>query len=450
MITFLLLPLYTGILSTEEYGVVDLMNSLTSLLIPIVTLKVEEAIFRNMVENRSNYNKEKEVISNGIFLILIQIIIFSCIFAISYPLIHNEYKIYLFFNVIAYIFSSVFLQIARGFGNNSKYALGSFLGAFFTIVFNILFIVLMRLGAQGMLLGMMIGQSLCSIFLVISLRIYRYLDFKLIKRNLFQKLMKYAIPLVPNAISWWVFNVSDRTIVSMFLGLSKNGILAASSKFSSAFTTIYYVFHTSWTESVMMHFKDEDFVDFFNKTFNRVIGFFTSMAFGVIACMPIIFPIMINANYSEGYNLVPILMLGALFNAIVALMSSIYLANKNTKTIANISFISAVINIITHLLLLRFIGLYAAAISTFIAFFCMTINRLRDIEKRYFKIIIDKKLIISSISVLALILVFYYLNNNVFNIISICLAVIFAIIINKDIIKFILYRIKKVLINRKG
>ncbi len=353
LITFFLLPLYTGVLSTHEFGIVDLLNTLVSLLLPIITFKIEEAIFREMVENRDNKQNEKKIVSNGLCALLIQIIVFLILFIIAYQFIQNDYKIFLATNVIAYAFSSVFLQISRGFGDNVKYSIGSFISALFTIIFNVFFIVGLKLGAQGMLLGTLLGQITCTFFLFLGLKIHNYLDFKLVSLNKIKDLLKYSIPLVPNAISWWIFNASDRVIVSTFLGIAKNGILAACSKFSSAYVTVYYIFHTSWTESVMMHFKDDDFEEYFNKMFNTIIAFFASLAIGIVACMPFVFPIMINSNYSEGYNLIPILMMGALFNAVVALMSSIYLANKNTKTIANISFISALINIITHFALLN-------------------------------------------------------------------------------------------------
>ena len=40
MISFFLLPIYTAILSTEEYGIVDLLNTLISLLLPLITLQI--------------------------------------------------------------------------------------------------------------------------------------------------------------------------------------------------------------------------------------------------------------------------------------------------------------------------------------------------------------------------------------------------------------------------
>ena len=50
LITFFLLPLYTSLLSTQEYGIIDLLNTLVSLLVPIVTLQIEQGIFRDLIE----------------------------------------------------------------------------------------------------------------------------------------------------------------------------------------------------------------------------------------------------------------------------------------------------------------------------------------------------------------------------------------------------------------
>ena len=52
VITFFLLPVYTALLSTEEYGIVDLLNTLVMLLVPIISFQIEQAIFRYLVESR--------------------------------------------------------------------------------------------------------------------------------------------------------------------------------------------------------------------------------------------------------------------------------------------------------------------------------------------------------------------------------------------------------------
>lgn len=432
MITFFLLPLYTSILSTKEYGTVDLLNTLVSLLLPIVTFQVEQAVFRELIEVRGKRDKESKIISSSIVTVVFQCLVYLIIFALVSPFINNNYKFFLATNVVANIFLSLLLQIARGFGDNKKYAFASFISALSTIIFNILFLVVIKLGANGMLLGTMLGQIVATIYLFISLRLYKYLKVKDYKKEVIKSLWKYSLPLIPNAISWWVFNASDRVIASAFLGVDQNGILAASLKFSTVFITFYNIFNMSWTESISIAIKDDDVSDYFNKMFNIILKLFTALAIGMIACMPFVFPIMINEKFSVGYGLVPISIIGSLFNVVVGLVSVIYVAKKNTKAIASTSIVSAVINIIVHLVLIKFIGLYAAVISTFMAFFIMSIYRLIDVSKRYFKIKIDMKFVIQSLIALIFVFVSYYINNIYLNVFVVLFAVLFAIYINKD------------------
>lgn len=447
LITFFLLPLYTGILSTEEYGIVDLLNTLVSLLLPIVTFQVEQAVFRELIEVRGKKDKESRIISSAVITVIFQCIVYLIIFVLISPFINNHYKFFLATNVVANIFSSLLLQIARGFGDNKKYAFASFVSALSTIIFNVLFLVVIKLGANGMLLGTMLGQIVATIYLFISLRLYKYLKVKDYKKEVIKSLWKYSLPLIPNAISWWVFNASDRVIASAFLGVDQNGILAASLKFSTVFITFYNIFNMSWTESISIAIKDDDVDVYFNKMFNIILRLFTAMAIGMIACMPFIFPIMINHKFSSGYVLVPISIIGSLFNVVVGLISVIYVAKKNTKAIANTSIVSAIINIIIHLVLIKFIGLYAAVISTFVAFFIMSIYRLVDISNKYFKINLDIKFIFESLFALLFVFICYYINNLYLNIFCIIFAMFFAIYINKNsfdiILKMIMKKVKR-------
>lgn len=432
LITFFLLPLYTGILSTEEYGAVDLLNTLVSLLLPIVTFQVEQAVFRELIEVRGKNDKESRIISSAVITVIFQCIVYLIIFALISPFINNHYKFFLATNVVANIFLSLLLQIARGFGDNKKYAFASFISALSTIIFNVLFLVVIKLGANGMLLGTMLGQIVATIYLFISLKLYKYLKVKDYKKEVIKSLWKYSLPLIPNAISWWVFNASDRVIASAFLGVDQNGILAASLKFSAVYITFYNIFNMSWTESISIAIKDDDVNDYFNRMFNIVLRLFTAMAVGMIACMPFVFPIMINEKFSAGYGLIPISIIGSLFNVVVGLISVIYVAEKNTKAIASTSIVSAVINIIVHLVLIKFIGLYAAVISTFVAYFVMSIYRMIDINKKYFKVNSDIKFVVQSAVALIFVFVSYYINNIYLNVFVVLFAVLFAIYINKD------------------
>ena len=443
LITFFLLPLYTSVLSTEEYGTVDLLNTLVSLLLPIVTFQVEQAVFRKLIDNRDKERHKRNIISTGIFSVIIQCVIYLCVFMAIAPFVNNEYKYFLATNVIAYIFASLMQQIARGLGNNTKYAIGSFVSALTTILCNILFLVVFKFGANGMLMANMLGQIMCTIYYIFALKLYKYISYRAFKKNLLKKLWNYSIPLIPNAISWWVFNASNRVIVSSILGVAKNGIFSAAYKFSSVYITLYNIFNLSWTESVSLHIDDKDAKEFLNNMINTMLKFFVAMGIGIIACMPFVYPIMINSNYAEGYNQVPIMMLGSIFNVVVGLISTIYVAKKNTKAIASTSIVSAIINIAVHLALIKFIGLYAASIATLTSYFVMSIYRLHDIKKKYFKINIEKKFILATIIALIPILLAYYSENIIFYAIGLLIAIIYAGMINRKNIKAILAMVLK-------
>lgn len=441
MITFFLLPVYTAILSTEEYGIVDLLNTLISLCIPVVTFQIERAIFRHLIDSRNDEIEIKNAISTTIITTVVQSILYLVIFCIVAPFIHNNYKYFLATNVIASIFSNIMLQIARGLGDNKKYAIGSFFTAVSTVLLNVLFIVGFKWGAYGMLFATLIGNIICIVYILITKKIYKYIEFKAYSKILLKKLWRYSIPLIPNAISWWIFNSSDRVIVSSVLGIAQNGILSASYKFSSVYISIYGIFDMTWTESASLHINDNDSSEFFSRTINTVLKLFTSICFGIIAFMPFVFPLMINKKFEEAYNHIPILMLSSLFNVLVGLISVIYIAQKDTKAVARTSIMSAVINLIVNLALVNFIGLYAASISTLVAYMLMGVYRLYDVKK-YIKIKLDKSFILKTIAIIPILFISYYINNLYLNIIMILIIILYSWLVNKDSISLIINMIK--------
>ena len=447
LITFIMLPIYTAILSTEEYGIIDLLNTLVFLCIPIVTLQIEQALFRRLIDSRENELEIKNTISTTIITVIVQSIIYLVIFCTVAPAIHNNYKYFLATNVIASIFSGIMIQIVRGLGDNKKYAIGSFITAFTIVMLNIVFIIGFRLGVYGMLAANLIGNIFCSIYIFITKKVYKYINVNSFSKDLLKRLWRYSIPLIPNAISWWIFDSSDRIIVSTILGIAQNGILAAAYKFSSVYIAIYNVFNITWTESASLHIDDEDSREFFSNIINTVLKLFTAICFGIIAFMPFVFPLMINEKFGEAYNHIPILMLSSLFNVVVGLLGVIYIAKKDTKTIAKTSSMAAIINLIFNLLLIKFIGLYAASLSTLAAYLIMTIYRLYNIKK-YITLKLDKRFVIISIIFLVGLICSYYINNLYLNVIICLITIVYAWLVNKNSIQLIIDMMKSKFLKR--
>ena len=442
LITFFLLPVYTAVLSNEEYGVVDLLNTLTSLLLPIATLQIEQGIFRYLLDCRENKEKQTTLITTVSKFILVQFAICILIFLCASPFIHNEYKYFLMANLLMGILSSISLQICRGLGDNKTYAVGSFITGALTVILNVIFIVVFKWGAYGMLIATAISNLLCAIYVFVKKKIYKYIDIKQNDKKLLKDIIKYSVPLIPNMISWWIVNASDRTIISAVIGVAQNGIYSAANKFSGIFSTLYSVFNLTWTESASININSEDRDEFFSKIFDFIVRFFGSLCLGTIAVMPFVFGILVNEKFAESYYQIPILILGSVFNILVSFLGSVYVAKKLTKEIAKTSIIAAIINIVVNIALINQIGLYAASISTVIAYFAMFIYRWIDVKK-YVSIKTNKALIaVLSVSFLVAIIT-YYLKMKIISIVVLLAVIIIAIYINKDSAKYLTEIVKK-------
>ena len=121
------------------------------------------------------------------------------------------------------------------------------------------------------------------------------------------------------------------------------------------------------------------------------------------------------------------------------MLGGIYIARKETKKVAQTTILGAILNLIIDLILIKFIGIWAAAISTMISYIFLAVYRYIDIKKS-FNIIIDRKLYIIS-SILYVILTIIYSINNIFIDLIVFFIISIVLIWNyKDMIKSIFNR----------
>ncbi|MBQ8042982.1 MAG: oligosaccharide flippase family protein [Clostridia bacterium] len=436
MISFFLLPLYTAVFSTEEFGIVDLFNTIVAFLLPILTIQIDQALFRFLIDARDNEEDKTRLITSAFLLVIIGIIAYSVIFACIEPFISNEYKYFLLINVLANILSTLMLQVARGLGHNKEYSIGSFIVAAFTVILNVLFIVVLKLGVSGMFWAIFIANIMATIYLIFSKKTYKYIVPKMFSKKLLKAMCKYSAALIPNAVSWWVINVSDRAIISSMLSVAANGIYAAANKFSGMYINAYNIFNIAWTESAAIHINDQDKDEYFSKTINTGLKVFACFSLIIIGVTPFVFPWLINEKFGDAYNQIPLLMLSSLFNVGVGLVSVIYVAKKRSFDISKTSFIAAVINIIVNVLLIKYIGLYAASISTIVAYLAMFIYRAIDC-RRYVKFKLDVKMVMALTTAFTLTFVMYYINISWLNVVMLVGVILFSILCNKNSFKSI-------------
>lgn len=431
LISFFLLPLYTGYLTTKQYGVVDLIQTYVRLLVPLLTIELEMGVFRFLIDARGKEKDTKEVMSNNFTILFGSLLIFSVLYIIVTCFWKIDYRWLILFDVFICTITGNLLQVARGFGKTLDYSIACIITGAMTVVLNIVLIVFGGMRVEGMVISMAVANGLGALYLFIKLKMYKYFSRKLINSKLIKSMVKYSAPLVPNSLSWWIVSVSDRSIISVVLGAAANGIYAISNKFPTLLSSVFSIFNMSWCESATLHINSEDRDEFFSDICNTVVKLFTSLGAGMIACMPFVFPILINSSYDEAFIYIPILALGVVFNVGVSLYSSIYIAKKMTKQVAATSVMGAVINIVVNVVLIKFIGLYAAALSTLISYFAMMIYRHFDLKK-YMNIKYEKGIFIKTILIFAFAIILYYQRNMVLNIINLVVVSLYAFFINKS------------------
>lgn len=433
LISFILLPVYTFFLTPAEYGMVDLIITYIVLLVPAVTVQLETAAFRFLVDARGDEMVKKLTIVNILQMIFVVQLVCLVLFGVVELFADIPYAFLVMLTIMVTIFANLFLQFARGLGENKKFAVASIVTGVTTLVGAVAFIAWLRMGAGGMLLSMALAHVACIVYLGFVLRLHQYIRLTNRDKALQKRLLAYSFPLVPNGVSWWVINVSDRTIIAIVLGVAANGIYAVANKYAAVFTSIFSVFHMSWTESASVHINDRNRDTFFSDIMNAGVRVFGALAIVLIALIPWVFTFIVDVQYSEAYLYIPILIVAALCNAIVSLYGSIYIAKKLTRQVANTSLLSAAINIILTIVGVHFFGLFAAATATVVAYLTMAIYRHYDVRK-YVMIRYDKRILCALAGLGVVVIVLYYVDTLVGNVASLLLALVCGFWLNISVI----------------
>ena len=446
--SFIVLPILTGHLSKSEYGAYDLILVLAALLLPAVTLQLQTAAFRFLIDEKNNFENQKKIVTNIFSYILpvtlfIIIILFFILSKYTY-ILRLLIGIYFLFDLLR----AAVGQIARGLGYNKIYALGSVVSSTIELICTLLLIYYFDMGLIGVLICLCLSNSLATIYMSFKVKLFKYLNLKLVDKKELKKLIHYSWPMVPNSLSMWVMNASDRLVLTFFLGLEASATYAVAKKLPNVLTILQNTFTMAWQESASLASKDLDSASYYSKMFDIIFSIMAGLMMLLSASMPLLFKILIHGNYDEAYMQIPIILISMFFFSIASYLGGIYIAQKKTKNVGITTFVAAIINFLTCIIMVNSCGVYAASISTLISYLVLMIFRMIDINK-YIKIEYNFKRIVPIVASLILVTFISFNRNMIFNIFNIILSIILTVLINKKIIVELFKYVKKKL-NRKG
>ena len=428
IVSFLLLPLYTALLSASEYGDYDYIISVCTFVIPFITVLMEEGIFRFLLDCKT-FEEKKEVISIGTVLVGGGTIVFLLITGIIFSVIDYTYAGYFVLYTISCVSCAIINPVLRGMGNVKGYAVYNFLLGAITVVLNVVFIALFRLGLQGMLFSTIIAHYGIAFIMAIYMKIWKYISIRSVSLLKMREMLKYSIPLIPNKISWSIINLCDRIMIMNIVGSAATGVYAIAYKFPNLMDMVYGFFYQSWKESSARVLADGGADEFYNSVYEYLKKFMFSIVMGMTAFMPIMFKLLINESYIEALQYVPILWVATYFANISGFYGGIFTAYKDTKIMGTTTIVAAIINFVINIVAIWKIGIYAAALSTLISNFVVYIYRRIKVKKY---IVLNENAVESVVAWggMALVLILFYINTFLSIVIACLFSIIFAVILN--------------------
>lgn len=380
MISFLLVPLYTSILSTSGYGILDIINVIISIGIPILTLNISEAVMRFLLDKNSDKEKILQVsISFSIFSILLSFLLYP---VFKFTSIFSEFALLICFYIATTAVSGISTCYIRGIEKIFTYSIINVIRTATIGILSVVFLVIINLGVKGFLLAYIISEILTILFCVIfSIKDY-HLKISRLDKTLTAKMIKYSFFLIPNSLMWWVINSMDRFMITPMFGIESNGIYAISSKIPAMINVFTNIFNQAWMYSAVKeeenHEKDLKYINSIYTAFFKFISLIS--IFLIIVIKPLLSVYVGKEFFSAWLYTVPLLV-GTLFSALSTFISSEYTAHKDSKGFLRSASVGAIVNLVLNLILMPIMGVMGAAIATCISYISVFIYRALDICK---------------------------------------------------------------------
>ncbi|MST54369.1 lipopolysaccharide biosynthesis protein [Streptococcus alactolyticus] len=367
-LSFFLVPLYTSILTTAEYGTYDLFNTTIGVLLPVLTLNIQEAILRFSLDKKAN---KDAIVSVGFrYLAISNIIIALGLIANHFMGINDavrNYSVLIFFMFFVQSLSGIITTYARGVEKISDLSISSVIASIVTISCNILFLVVFRWGLIGYFLANIIGPFSQSVFLFIRTGFLSH-----IKGNKYEEESKemtsYSKPLIANSIAWWVNNSLDKYVIVFFCGLADNGIFSVAGKIPSILNIFQSIFNQAWTLSAVKDYDPDDKSGFFSNIYKAYNCMMVILCAGIILFDKVLAKLLYVNEFYAAWKYVPWLTIAIVFGALSGYLGGFFAAVKDSKVFSYSSVVGAITNLVLNVILTMAIGTMGAAIATTICY----------------------------------------------------------------------------------
>ena len=379
LLVFLLMPLYPRVLTTSDYGVMDIIVNTSNLLIPIVMVSINEGIIRFGLDRSV---RKSDVLSTGLGVCLAGFLVFG----LFIPLMKrvefiSSYTMLIYAYVLAGCLKSVVSQFVRAIGYVKLYAFDGILSTFTTVVFNILLLVVFKWGINGYVLSTVLSNVLSVLFLFWIANLKKFVKPRQVSPAIAKAMLVYSLPLIPTTIFWWITNVSGRYMVTYFLGESANGLFSVAYKIPTVITMISGIFSQAWQISAVTEADDPGQSRFYSDIFSSYQTVVFMCASGVLLLIKPITAILVSEAFYPSWKYVPFLVLSVIFSCFVTFLGTFYMVAKKNAMALVTTCVGAGLNLVLNYFLIPKYGVNGAAFATFACYFTVFVLRAVDTRR---------------------------------------------------------------------
>ena len=374
IIPLIMVPIITRIMpSTEYFGISDMSQTIISFGSALAVIGMYDAMYRMFFEKEEEEYKKKVCSTTLVFTMVMSIVVFLIMI-----LLRNQIaKMFLGNQSLAYVIYLSAMATLVGATNqiiaaptrmqnkrkvflvtNTVSPLISY-GIAIPLLLKGFYIIALPLA------GVISGITMETSFYIMNRKWFRP---RLFDRKLLKQLLVIAVPLFPNFLIYWIFNSSDRLMITNLMNVGAEGIYSVGSKLGHASQLIYTAFAGGWQFFAFSTMKEDDQVGSNSKVFEYLgIISYISTAF-ICALSYLVYKILFVGEYVDGFIIAPYLFLAPLLQMLFQVACNQFLIIKKTWPNMLILLGGAVINVILNLVLIPLIGIEGAAIATLIGY----------------------------------------------------------------------------------
>lgn len=427
------IPIITKSFSTADYGVWAQVNTFVSLVPNFVNLGLPYTMVRFLAAE-----KDKEIIKQSFYSMMLLVLASTLIMTVVFLIFSNQIASALFdgsmqimYIVIVMSFFAcldlMLLSYFRTFQQIVLYSTFLVLQTYIGVVFSIV-LTWMHQPIDIVVLGRFFGFFL--VFIAMAILIVRELGFTTKLKNLKEEL-KFALPTVPNNISSWVVDSSDKFVIGIFLGSAAVGCYSP----GYALGNIILMFLTPFAvllPAVLPEYYEKGDMDTVNTFLTYSMKYYLLIT--IPACVglgllskPLLYILTTTIIADSGFMITPVVALGAMFMGIYGIVNNIIILEKKTTILAHIWIAVAILNIVLNILAVPYIGIYGAGLATLVCyFFAFAVTVIYS--KKYARLPFDYKSIVKII-IASVIMGIFVIVLNPMGIINIILVIAVAVVI---------------------